>query len=34
MTESGFEVPSFGALYPSNQAELDFETLRKIGDLT
>jgi hypothetical protein len=29
--EPGFEVPSFGALYLSNRAELDFDSLTKVG---
>jgi hypothetical protein len=31
--ESGFEVPSFGALYLSNHAKLDFDPLTKVGVL-
>ena len=28
-----FHVPLFGALYLSNQAESDFDALRKVGDV-
>ena len=28
-----FCVPQFGTLYLSNQAELDYDTLSKVGDL-
>jgi hypothetical protein len=29
--EPDFEVPSFGALYLSNRAELNFDSLTKVG---
>jgi hypothetical protein len=31
--EPGFEVLSFGALYLPNRAELDFDSLTKVGVL-